>query len=96
MYTITETEIFTRESGGVWTEDERGEFCAWLAANTDAGDVVKGSGGCRKVRWKRGKSGGVRVIYRKRRNLLADALREGDDSQHPGSHPESNQGGNRK
>jgi hypothetical protein len=69
MYTITETEIFTRKSSGVWTEDERGEFCVWLAANPDAGDVVKGSGGCRKVRWKRtgsGKSGGVRVIYFKR------------------------------
>ncbi|MDZ7781916.1 MAG: type II toxin-antitoxin system RelE/ParE family toxin [Halioglobus sp.] len=32
----------------------------------DAGDIVKGSGGVRKVRWAadgKGKSGGVRVIY---------------------------------
>ena len=32
----------------------------------DAGDIVRGSGGVRKVRWSRdgeGKSGGVRVIY---------------------------------
>jgi hypothetical protein len=32
----------------------------------DAGDVVKDSGGIRKVRWRRkgrGKSGGVRVMY---------------------------------
>ena len=32
----------------------------------DAGDVVKESGGIRKVRWRRkgrGKSGGVRVLY---------------------------------
>jgi len=37
-----------------------------LAENPDAGDVIAGSGGCRKVRWNRsgiGKSGGVRVIY---------------------------------
>jgi hypothetical protein len=37
-----------------------------LAQFPDAGDVVKGSGGVRKVRWSRqggGKSGGVRVIY---------------------------------
>ena len=30
------------------------------------GDVIPGSGGCRKVRWNRagfGKSGGVRIIY---------------------------------
>jgi hypothetical protein len=34
--------------------------------NPDAGDVVRNSGGVRKVRWTRtgsGKSGGVRVIY---------------------------------
>jgi hypothetical protein len=66
MYTIVETELFTRKSEGIWTETERGEFCTWLAANWQAGDVVRGSGGCRKVRWRRagsGKSGGVRVIY---------------------------------
>jgi hypothetical protein len=63
---MAETEIFTRKSHGLWSEEERGEFCAWLSANPEAGDVVPGSGGCRKVRWKRagsGKSGGVRVIY---------------------------------
>ncbi len=34
--------------------------------NPEIGDVVPGSGGVRKVRWKRtgkGKSGGVRIIY---------------------------------
>jgi hypothetical protein len=39
---------------------------AWLALNPEAGDVIKGSGGCRKVRWSRpgsGKRGGVRVIH---------------------------------
>jgi hypothetical protein len=48
------------------TEEERGEFASFLAANPDAGTVVPESGGIRKVRWKRwglGKSGGVRVIY---------------------------------
>ena len=42
------------------------DVCAWLASNPIAGDVIAGSGGCRKVRWNRvgtGKSGGVRVIY---------------------------------
>lgn len=41
-----------------------------MASSPDAGDVVKGSGGVRKVRWKRkgaGKSGGVRVMYFTRR-----------------------------
>jgi hypothetical protein len=37
-----------------------------LLQNPEAGKVVPGSGGVRKVRWAmsgRGKSGGVRVIY---------------------------------
>ncbi|HML81889.1 MAG TPA: transcriptional regulator [Thiomonas arsenitoxydans] len=66
MYTIIETPLFTADARGIWAEDERGEFCAWLAANPLAGDVIPGSGGCRKVRWNRqgmGKRGGVRVIY---------------------------------
>jgi hypothetical protein len=43
-----------------------------LVENADVDDVIRGSGGCRKVRWKRagrGKRGGVRVIYY---NRLAD------------------------
>ena len=66
LLTIVETALFSKLWPDYWTEDERGEFSAWLANNMDAGDVIVGSGGCRKVRWKRagtGKSGGVRVIY---------------------------------
>lgn len=66
MYTIIETPIFGADAKVIWSEGERGEFCAWLAANPEAGDVIPGSGGCRKVRWTRagmGKRGGVRVIY---------------------------------
>lgn len=49
-----------------WTEEERGEFAAFIAERPEAGDVVPGSRGILKVRWSRagtGKSGGVRVIY---------------------------------
>lgn len=66
MYTIIETPMFTADAKTLWTEDERGAFCSWLVQNPEAGDVIPGSGGCRKVRWTRtgsGKSGGVRVIY---------------------------------
>jgi mRNA-degrading endonuclease RelE of RelBE toxin-antitoxin system len=66
MITIIESPIFTKLWPDYWCEDERGEFSAWLAENPDAGDVVPGSGGIRKVRWSRqrqGKRGGVRVIY---------------------------------
>ncbi len=38
----------------------------WLLFRPDAGALIRGSGGLRKVRWRSrggGKSGGVRVIY---------------------------------
>lgn len=41
------------DSKGLWSEEERGAFCAWLAAHPEAGEVIPGSGGCRKVRWRR-------------------------------------------
>lgn len=66
MYIIVETPTFATDARELWTEEERGAFCAWLAAHPEAGDVIPGSGGCRKVRWGRGgtgKRGGVRVIY---------------------------------
>jgi hypothetical protein len=66
MFTVIETPTFQRLWPSYWTEEERGEFAAFIAENPDAGDVVRNSGGVRKVRWSRtglGKSGGVRVIY---------------------------------
>ena len=66
MLTVIETPTFAADARELWSEEERGAFCAWIAANSEAGDVLAGSGGCRKVRWSRagiGKRGGVRVIY---------------------------------
>jgi len=66
MYTIVETPLFQSLVDDYWTSDEREQFCVWLAGNPYAGDVIAGSGGCRKVRYSRrgsGKSGGVRIIY---------------------------------
>jgi hypothetical protein len=66
LLTIIESPLFSRDWPDYWSTDEHGEFMAYLAANPEAGTVVPGSGGCRKVRWAvqgKGKSGGVRVIY---------------------------------
>jgi len=66
MFTVVETSLFQKQWPVYWTEDERGEFAAYIAAAPEAGVVVKESGGIRKVRWKRqgtGKSSGVRVIF---------------------------------
>jgi hypothetical protein len=72
VFTIIETPSFTRFWPDYWSEDERGEFAAWIAANPEAGDVIPGSGGCRKLRWTRpgmGKRGGVRVVYYNRLDI---------------------------
>ena len=66
MLTVVETPLFQSLWPDYWEEEERAEFAVWLAHSPDAGDVVPGSGGVRKVRWSRkgaGKRGGVRVIY---------------------------------
>lgn len=66
MYTVVETPLFQRLADDWWTEEERGSFVSFIAAHPEAGEVVAGSGGVRKVRWSRagrGKRGGVRVIY---------------------------------
>lgn len=72
MFTVIETPTFSKLCSDYWSEEERGAFAAWIAANPESGDVIPGSGGCRKVRWSRpgmGKRGGVRIIHY---NQLAD------------------------
>ncbi|MGI8654083.1 MAG: type II toxin-antitoxin system RelE/ParE family toxin [Pyrinomonadaceae bacterium] len=61
-----ETIIFTRRIRELLTDDEYSRLQATLIETPDLGDIIKGSGGLRKIRWAargRGKSGGLRVIY---------------------------------
>ncbi len=58
--------MFIRYAATVWIDEEREAFIDWIAEHPFAGDVIRGSGGCRKVRWSvagRGKRAGARVIY---------------------------------
>jgi hypothetical protein len=64
--TIVELKQFSREAGSLWSEQEVERLTVFLALNPEAGDVIPGTGGVRKLRWKcggRGKRGGARVIY---------------------------------
>ena len=66
MRTVAETLIFQRYAAEVWSPAEREHFISFIAANPAAGDLIRGSGACRKVRWftsGQGNSGGARVIY---------------------------------
>lgn len=61
-----ELTAFSREREKYLPDDIFHEFQEFLAENPEYGDMIVGTGGCRKIRWQRentGKSGGVRVIY---------------------------------
>ena len=66
MLTFVETRLFTKLVREYLPDDEYHALQQTLIANPEAGDVVRGSGGVRKLRWNiagRGKRGGIRVIY---------------------------------
>jgi hypothetical protein len=66
MLTVIETPEFIAWAAQIWSDAERLEFIDWIADHPLAGDVISGTDGLRKVRWKRqgmGKRGGARVIY---------------------------------
>jgi len=64
--TVAETPEYVRSAEGLLSAAERMDVVLFLARNPRAGDLIQGTGGVRKLRWRRGgrgKSGGVRVIY---------------------------------
>lgn len=61
-----EAAAFTKYVYDYLSEEEYSGLQSFLLQYPEAGKVVRGSGGVRKVRWAvsgSGKSGGVRVIY---------------------------------
>jgi len=61
-----ETQVFTKQSTSLLDEAEYRQLQVTLALKPRAGDIIRGSGGLRKIRCAlrgRGKSGGIRVIY---------------------------------
>ena len=66
QYEFIESSLFSRMVYDYLSESDYIAFQQFLLEHPQAGDVVQGSGGVRKVRWARagtGKSGGVRVCY---------------------------------
>ncbi|MBI1748746.1 MAG: transcriptional regulator [Acidobacteria bacterium] len=61
-----ETSIFTKLIYTYLTDDEYLGLQGFMLKYPDAGKIVPGSGGVRKLRWAmtgKGKRGGVRIIY---------------------------------
>ena len=61
-----ETPTFTRLVSALMDDDEYASLQATLALRPEAGRIIPGGGGVRKVRWAwrgHGKRGGLRLIY---------------------------------
>jgi len=66
MFTFVESSAFDAVRPIYLDEDEYSELQQFMMQNPESGQLVPGSGGVRKLRWKRpgmGKRGGLRVIY---------------------------------
>ena len=66
MLTFIETKLFSKLVIGFLSDDEYSKLQQALIADPEAGDLIQGSGGVRKLRWGvkgRGKRGGIRIIY---------------------------------
>ena len=64
--TVVETPSFLRDAKKLLTDVEREALINYLAFKPEAGVIIKGTGGIRKIRWARenaGKSGGFRIVY---------------------------------
>ena len=64
--TFIEHPVFTRRLDELVGAEEYRRFQSFMAENPEAGDIIPGMGGLRKVRLAlpgRGKRGGARVLY---------------------------------
>ena len=65
-FEFIESPLFSKYLADYLADDEYAALQEYLCEHPEAGDIVRGSGGVRKLRWARpgaGKSGGVRICY---------------------------------
>jgi len=66
LYSFLESSLFTKDVYRYLTEESYFALQDFLLEYPTEGDLIPGSGGLRKIRWKvegRGKRGGARIIY---------------------------------
>ena len=66
MFIFVETRLFTRLADEYLSDEDLSRLQHYLNENPEAGDIIRESGGVRKLRWAapgRGKRGGLRIIY---------------------------------
>ena len=63
---VAEMASYIKLANAVWDDETQAEFKNYISLNPEAGDIIPGTGGIRKIRWQssgHGKRGGSRVIY---------------------------------
>jgi hypothetical protein len=66
VFTFIESSVFEAIRSVYLDDDEFAELQQYMMVHPESGQLVPGSGGVRKLRWKRpgmGKRAGLRVIY---------------------------------
>lgn len=61
-----ESFLFTKKLSDYLKDDEYSKLQEFLTEKPDAGDLMQGTGGLRKLRWtldNKGKRGGIRIVY---------------------------------
>jgi len=63
-----ETAVFTRQIVGLMSDVDYAALQGFLIVDPEAGDLIQGTGGLRKIRWHepqrgKGKRSGTRIIY---------------------------------
>ena len=64
--TVAETNAFIAQAKGILSDDERQEVINMIASDPKCGELMRGTGGLRKVRFAlpgRGKRSGARVVF---------------------------------
>jgi hypothetical protein len=67
--TVVETQEFLRRAKPLMSGSERMDLVVFVGTNPEAGEIIPGTGGVRKIRWAlegAGQRGGARVIYSQR------------------------------
>ena len=66
IFSLIETHTFTNEIKRLMNDEEYRALQWSIAIHPETGDLIPGSGGLRKLRWRisgKGKRGGLRIIY---------------------------------
>ena len=71
-----ETSEFTKHLRSHLDDDSYAALQMFLSAYPDTGDIIRGSGGIRKIRW-RSKEQGLRYASKARRGAASEEIKNG-------------------